>query len=149
MLLWHYTNEQCFQAILRSGLEPGRPAVALLRADGYGSAIVNLSLQQFKEGKPVGVDTHFGDGIYVTDIRPGSMRMVDICKELWGLMASRSDRYLDRVKYNLQFEVNDLYIPCREHVFKLDLARVRNVDDIRIVKHGRTKELTDRGSEHV
>ncbi len=149
MRLWHYTNKESFDAILGSKLKPGQPMVALLRADGYGNAILNLSLQKFKDGKPSGVDTHFGDGIYVTDIVPGSMRMADICGKLWGPRGSRSKAYLDRVKYHFQFEVGDLYIPCREHVFKLDLAHVRSEDDIRIVKHGRTKELTDHGSEHI
>ena len=95
------------------------------------------------------VDAHYGDGLYVTDIRPGSMRMQGICRKLWTARAARSATFMDRVRYHLQFEVGDLYIPCRENVYKVDLDARQHWNDIQIVKHGRTKELTEHGSEHL
>lgn len=149
MRLWHYTNEQNFKSIIRSTPGPGRIAVELERADGYGTVFLYLSLQQLNQVRPDGIDAHFGDGLYVTDIRPGSMKMQDICKHLWTARASRSTNYIDRVKYHIQFEVNELFIPCRQHVYKINFDKIQHWNEVKIVKHGRTKELTERGSEHL
>lgn len=149
MRLWHYTNEQSFQAILNSKPNPGRIAIELERADGNYTAIFFISLQQLNKSKPDGLDTHFGDGLYATDIRPGSMRMKDICAILWNARAARSQKFLERVKYHFQFEVGNLFIPCRAHVFKIDTDNMKHWRDIKIVKHGRTKELTEFGSQHT
>ena len=147
--LWHYTTKENFDAILKGGPKSGRIQVEIDRADGYGTAILHLSLQQFSDSKPSQIDAHYGDGIYVTGIRPGSMKMSAICTRLWDSFAANSPKYLDRVKYHFQFEVGDLYISCRKHVFKINTDGMTNWSDVRVVKHGRTKELTEYGSEHI
>ena len=149
MRLWHYTSESNFRAILQPKSHSNRIAVEFARSDNNGTAMFYISLQQFNQSKPGGVDAHFGDGLYVTDIRPGSMKMNDICAKLWNSRAARSANYAERVKYHFQFEVGELYIPCREHVFKIDTDNMSHWQDIKIVKHGRTKELTEFGSEHL
>ena len=149
MRLWHYTNEQNFKAILKSKPSSGRIAVEFERTDSEYTAMFFISLQQFSQSKPDGVDAHFGDGLYATDIRPGSMKMKDICAILWNARAARSQNFLEKVKYHFQFEVGSLFIPCRTHVFKVDTDNMVDWKGVKIVKHGRTKELTEFGSQHL
>ena len=119
MRVWHYTDKEGFYSILKNPHSHSGLAVAFQRADNRGEAILNFSLQQMKGSRPDGVDAHYGDGIYVTDIRPGSMKMADICKKLWGPRVSGSSKYLERVKYHFQFEVGELLTCCRPNVYKL------------------------------
>lgn len=75
-------HEKNFDAIM-TGFPS--PIVFMLNSKGQMATAryrFHLSLRHFVDSRPSKIDAHVGDGIYVIDFRPGSMKKSEICRAL-------------------------------------------------------------------
>lgn len=137
--VYHYTTRQALEEILAGRGFQGPLSVSFPCDDLPDDLVFNVSRKEQLDSKPA--DAHEGEGVYATSIEPGSMPPKDIVHRLWRDFASRSTKYLERVRCYIAFELDDsLLIPARKHVYKLNTDARPNWFAIRVVGYGETDQ---------
>lgn len=69
--------------------------MSIPRRDRGINATINFSLKEMRDNKPAD-DAWEGDGIYLTNIVPGTVTHRYIVRHLWNVNAAKSVEYLQR-----------------------------------------------------
>jgi hypothetical protein len=136
--LYHFTPKGGHFEIVRgrSVSEPG--SISIRRRDHGTNATINFSLQEMRDNKPA-PDAWEGDGIYLTNIVPGTVTHRCIVRHLWNVNAAKSPEYLRRAAWCIGLEM-PADLPERVGLRKWVLRPGTDTNDIEVVSHRRNFE---------
>lgn len=112
--------------------------MSILRRDRGINATINFSLKEMRDNKPAD-DAWEGDGIYLTNIVPGTVTHRYIVRHLWNVNAAKSVEYLQRAGWCIGLDM-PADLPKRVGLRKWVLQPGVDTTDIEVVSHRRNFE---------